>query len=363
MNIFARIRGFSFLHSQFSIFHYPMPTNLHALIRYRTIDESLHRPQKRWDWKNLAQACGDALRYYIDSEMPNPSRRTVMYDIDTMKHGKLGYEAPIEWDRERKSYYYTDLEFSLSNTPLNQDDLSELNHALVILKQFSGFRHMEGIENIITKLDYTLSLRAGRAKEAIHFDHQINAPGQRWLDRLYRSIQNEIVLELDYQPFYYDMPFTTWVSPYLLKEYNKRWFLICWDFNMSAIRNYALDRIQRIEATTKTFHHDPNFDPARYFEDIIGVTLLEGEAVQEILLRFTNRQAKYIKTKPLHPSQTLVEETEAHTTFSFRLMVNYELESLILSFGEKVEVLQPALLKEKIEERIQQMIENYGSVQ
>lgn len=196
-----------------------MPTNLHALIRYRTIDESLHRPQKRWDWKNLAQACGDALRYYIDSEMPNPSRRTVMYDIDTMKHGKLGYEAPIEWDRERKSYYYTDLEFSLSNTPLNQDDLSELNHALVILKQFSGFRHMEGIENIITKLDYTLSLRAGRAKEAIHFDHQINAPGQRWLDLLYRSIQKEIVLELDYQPFYYDAHFTTWVSPYLLNSF------------------------------------------------------------------------------------------------------------------------------------------------
>ncbi|MCB0554687.1 MAG: WYL domain-containing protein [Phaeodactylibacter sp.] len=81
----------------------------------------------------------------------------------------------------------------------------------------------------------------------------------------------------------------------------------------------------------------------------------------EIQLKFTAQQAKYIHTKPLHPSQHVLEETREYTIFTFRLMQNYELESLILSFGERVEVLRPEGLREKVKGRVGKLFDEYAA--
>jgi len=62
---------------------------------------------------------------------------------------------------------------------------------------------------------------------------------------------------------------------------------------------------------------------------------------------------RFVKTKPLHASQSIVTETPEHTVFSYSLMLNYELESLILSFGERARVLAPEVLKKRIGERLE----------
>jgi len=328
-----------------------MPTNLQALIRYRTIDNCLRRKGKQWTWKGLAEECAEAI-YYYTGITKEPSRRTIMYDLDNMKNGRLGYYAPIEYDRNHKTYYYSDPNFSISNTPINQEDVGELYHALAILKQFSGFKHMEGIENIITKLEHTINLRSEKAKEVIQFDHQLDAPGQKWLDKLYQAIQTEKSIELKYKPFNAETPFDTVVSPYLLKEYNNRWFLIAYDHNRERIQNYGLDRIWNLVIGNLGYFTDPNFDPGTYFENIIGVSIPIDKNLEEIVLEALPEQAKYIRTKPIHSSQKILEESDDRTIFSLKLIPNYELTSLILSFGEKVKVLSPESLKDKVKERL-----------
>ena len=44
-----------------------MPTNLHAIIRYRKIDKCLCRPSLNWSRGKLAEECGKALREKIKS--------------------------------------------------------------------------------------------------------------------------------------------------------------------------------------------------------------------------------------------------------------------------------------------------------
>lgn len=114
---------------------------------------------------------------------------------------------------------------------------------------------------------------------------------------------------------------------------------------------FALDRILDIREEGLVYFCDAHFDPDTYFRDIIGVSIPEDGVVAEVHLKFNAQQAKYIYTKPLHPSQRVVEETAEYTAFAFRLIPNYELESLILSFGERVEVLRPERLREKVRER------------
>ncbi len=339
-----------------------MPTNLHALIRYRTIDECLTKRPQGWTWEELADACADKIYEYEGIDVI-PSRRTIMYDIQYMRSGKLGYVAPIVFDRISRGYRYEDPDFSIQKFPLSRDDLFELQYALSILKNFQGFQNTSGIENIITKLQHTVTLQEPTQRNMIHFDHSLNEPGQRWLHALYDFIQNENVLEITYQPFHLDEPYKRTVSPYLIKEYDNRWFLVCWDHMRKDLRNFALDRLQNIEKAPIRYHKMEGFDPTHYFDNIIGITLPKGKEIEKVLFQVQGDDAKYLITKPLHPSQNLIKEEGKTHVFSIEVIPNFELESVLLSFGERLEVLAPKSLLESVKARVRDLYLSYHNSQ
>jgi predicted DNA-binding transcriptional regulator YafY len=337
-----------------------MPTNLHALIRYRTIDECLRNRQKRWSWKALAEACGKALYEEVGREEA-PSRRTIMEDIHNMRSGKLGYEAPIDYDRRKGGYLYSDPDFSIGGLDITDFDLEILHRSVVLLRQFQGLKQVEGLEAVITKLEHATRKKTKEEELTIQFEHSLNEPGQRWLDEVHQYILKKQCLLLTYQAFYEEKPAIKTVSPYLLKEYNNRWFLICWDHEGQGVYTYPLDRVQAIEpALLKDYYRSPAFHPKHFFRDIIGVTITEGEELQEIRILADKLRTDYMRTKPAHESQQELEQyPDGSTLFSFQLIPNYELEALLLSFGESIEVLSPESLREKIIDRLNAASEKY----
>lgn len=337
-----------------------MPTNLHALIRYRTIDECLRKKNRTWTWEDLSSACADRIYEYEGTDTL-PSRRTIMYDIKHMRSGELGYQAPIAYDRGNKSYYYADPEFSILEFPLNREDVFELQYALSILKNMKGFKDTSGIENIITKLEHNVTLSQSADRQIIHFDHSLNEPGQRWLDTLYDHIKQKHVLEITYQPFYRDQPYQRTISPYLLKEYDQRWFLICYDHLRKDLRNFALDRLIKAEKILVRYHEATDLDPDLYFKNVIGVTLPRRQKPQLVVFRVYGDDAKYLQTKPLHASQQKLDESNQTVDFSIRVIPNFELESVLFSFGERLEVIKPRTLRRKLAARTQQMAKRYLS--
>ncbi len=60
---------------------------------------------------------------------------------------------------------------------------------------------------------------------------------------------------------------------------------------------------------TDTFKPDPKLNPAKLFENIIGLTYSNDEP-EEVILSFTSLQGKYIQALPLHRSQQIIKETK-----------------------------------------------------
>lgn len=336
-----------------------MPNNLHAFIRYRTIDECLRRTNRRWSIEDLAAACGEALRKYHGTDLDDPSRRIIFYDLKFMKDSEQGFGAPIEYVRREKSYRYTRKDFSIFHNPLRPKELVELQHALNILRQFRGFQHLKGLENIITKLEHSMLASAGNAVPVIQFDHPVDAPGQQYLNQLFNYIRQRQAINLTYQPFHFDTPMGVIISPLLLKEYNKRWFLFGYNHEVQLVSTFPLDRIRDVKKSLQPYRDTPYFHPDTYFNNIIGVSFPEEGRVETIEFAVYDGQVKYVVTKPLHPSQRIVREEAERTVFSLQLIPNYELESLLLSFGERLEVLGPGWLLKKIRGRIDEMRNRY----
>lgn len=331
-----------------------MATNKHAIIRYRVIDKCLRQLDKKWNWRTLAKECAKELAK-VTKIRTTLSERTIKGDLQNMRNDRaLGYYAPIEYDRKEKTYYYSRRDYSITEAPLNRSDSQELKNAISLLRQFTGFRHLEGIDNIIQKLELLAYESRSSDNSIVHLAQPASIPGQKWLDVLYNAIKKEKTLMMSYKPFDREA-FSIVISPYLLKEYDNRWYIYATNHEKDVLRTYGLERITHLKKSLQDYRKPENFVPDDYFKDIIGITLKEGQKAKKIVLEVYNFTVQYIKTKPLHFSQKIISEEKKKTTFQLELIPNFELESLLLSFGENIKVVAPKSLANKMKRRISKM--------
>ena len=93
------------------------------------------------------------------------------------------------------------------------------------------------------------------------------------------------------------------------------------------------------------------------FDDRMALAM---EEPIEVHLAFTEFQAQYVITQPLHSSQELVSKGKNEYIFKYHLVPNFEFISTILGWGEEVEVLRPDWLRVKIEESLHNILLRYS---
>jgi len=330
-----------------------MSSNKNALIRYKILDKCLSNRFKKYTLDDLIDECSEAL-FDFENKEAYISKRTIQADLQNMRSEKFGYEAPIEV-YEKKYYRYSDPEYSIHNISVNENDLKTMNNAIQILKQFKDFSMFSEMNGVLQKLEN--SIHSVQEKSIIHLDKNEGLKGLEYIDILYQSILNKNVLNISYKSFS-AKDFTSFkVHPQFLKEYNNRWFLFC--VKEEKIINLALDRIQEIEILEHEVYKDKKIDPDLYFREVIGVTVSERQRGRNIIFLIDKSNAPYVKTKPFHHSQVIVEEKEEGTVFKICVQINYELERLLLGFGDSLKIIQPERLKQGMVEKLKKALKNY----
>jgi len=331
-----------------------MPVNRNALIRYRIIDKCLQNRLRKWTIEDLINACNDALYEYegIDRGV---SLRTIRLDLNAMRSDKLGYNAPIVVIN-KKYYTYDDPDYSITNIPLTTRDLGILQEVSHLLRQFKGFTHFNEVSEMINKLEDKIYSERHQQPPVIDFEKNELLTGIEWLDVLYRNIVSTTTIQLTYQSFKARQANDIIFYPVLLKEYRNRWFILGMKKQEKEIATFALDRIQNvISLPNELYRYHKHFDPQTYFNDIVGVTRNFADTPTRVTFLADHRQAPYIKTKPIHHSQRIVEQTKLGVTFSMDVIPNFELERELIGFGEGLKILSPNSLVRSIRRKVQLM--------
>lgn len=173
---------------------------------------------------------------------------------------------------------------------------------------------------------------------------------------------NKQAIEIDYHPFGKDIRQIT-VSPYHLKQYNNRWFLIGKRNSYDGLSNFAIDRIEGIKEIGRAKFEplDNNFDFEELFDDVVGVSV-EDVPVEDVVMYVNEKAFNYIFTKPLHPSQIVKHELlpDGRREIDLKVKDNYELRALLRSFGSQLEVMKPASLREKMKKEADALSQMYA---
>jgi predicted DNA-binding transcriptional regulator YafY len=334
-----------------------MSTNKHAIIRYQTLDRCFRNPGRTYYIDDLIQACNDAIYEYSGIE-DGVKRRQILDDIKFME-SEQGWNIPLEHIRDgRKVYFrYEDMSFSINNQPLNETEENQLKEALLTLLRFKGMPQFEWVNEISARLDSGLGLSKTN-QQIIEFEQNDFLQGLEYITPLYNAILYKKVLDVSYRSFKRENNQTIIFHPYYLKQFKNRWFVLGLNQDLNLITNLALDRLVNVEGCEEVYIAN-TIDFSEYFEDIIGVTLNKDIAAEKVLLKITIDLYPYIQTKPLHGSQKLKELKNSYAVIELELIPNYELESLILSFGEGIEIIFPETLRERVKNRIQLTLNKY----
>lgn len=336
-----------------------MPANRNALIRYKTIDNCLRNPYRRWTLDDLVDACSDALYEYegIDKGI---SKRTIQMDIQMMRSEKLGYNAPIIV-YENKYYKYEDPEYSITQTPLNEQDLKTMSEAVEVLRQFKGFSYFTDMNEIVNRLEDHVASARMKSTPVIDFEKNESLKGLDHLDTIYHAIVNEHPIQLKYRSFKARSANSFLFYPYLLKEYRNRWFVFGVRKKGKLLQNLALDRILEIEVMPQEeYVKNTFFDPNTFFNDLVGVTKNSGSKAEKVGFKVSAADAPYIVTKPIHHSQRVVETlTDGSVVLEIEVVINHELERVFFGYANGLQVLYPQTLVEIMHKELKKAAQQY----
>lgn len=212
------------------------------------------------------------------------------------------------------------------------------------------------IERIIESYEIINALNySNNFSQKLYLEQRKNQ-GTEHLHGLLYAIENLLEVSFTHQSFWKDEPESRTVHPIAIKESQNRWYLIAYDVVKKEIRNFGLDRIISLKIADKKFSPF-NFDVLKYYQHAFGVETYEP--AQKIVLQFTNFQAKYIKSLPLHASQEIISENEEHCQFTYFMHPTNDFVMEILKYGEEVTVVSPESLKQTVKQRIQNMAALY----
>lgn len=289
------------------------------------------------------------------------SERSIKRDIEFMR-GQLG--APIEWDAAGHSYVYTrpcDL------LPLLRLDAGE---ALALTLAGRTFASWHG-----TPLGRALTAALGKIAGVIggavslpvsEIDRLVSQPDtgpavdaeHRHFATALEAIRRRRILRIVYQkPRAGAPPETRLIHPLHLACLDHRWVLIAHDPVRRAPRNFLLGRIREAQATPAIFELPAGFDLPAYLRGSLG-RFTGGDDV-EVRLAFDATLAPYLRERPWHASQTLVEQSGGAAEATLRLNNLTDIRRHILACGRHVEVLAPADLRETIRAEAAAMVERH----
>lgn len=375
-----------------------MPKNKNAVIRYMYLDQMLSDRYNKYTCEDLLRKVNERLEFagyptiggdqsdydrYIKS-----GKRVIQLDLQALQESPFNMEIDsTERLNGSPVYHYADQTQSLFSKQLSDDEKRLLQEVLNTLGQFAGLDSFEWLNDLQEKLNDKRAFGRGEydqemsaSRKIISFSSNDYLKGKDYLGCLFALISNKKVVDVEYEPFG-EMVRTIRLYPYLLKQYNDRWYLIGtppanekYDYRKNFFLNLALDRIVAIHPVEGIPFIDANEDLEERFEDIIGPSYYEKEPITDIIIAVLNSYLGYVDTKPIHGSQVKfpAEEQERlhqryplfvdYTFYGLKLKPNRELYNTIYRNGDKVLLVSPEQIRDEMVKELENSLSLLKSV-
>lgn len=155
-------------------------------------------------------------------------------------------------------------------------------------------------------------------------------------------------VKISYKALASERPTERIIEPYFIEPAapGHSSYIIAYCRRTNSIRTFKIERIEAIELTAEPYTISRDFNANEFLGSSWGI-VVKGE-IKTIKLKFNPELARIMEETIWHSSQILEPQNDGSMIMILRLTDTMELRSWILGWGEKVEVLEPVEIREKV---------------
>lgn len=386
-----------------------MSKNKNAIIRYVFLDQLLSDQNQRYTCLDLTIKCN---RMLIEAGYPGicpdsannkddvnssssvdykSAKRLIQLDLNALQESPFNLEIDSsEKYRGAPIYRYKDPTRTLFSKQLSDSEKFLLKEVLNTLGKFSGIDAFNWLDDLKRRLekedsfgDSTLNVglknKPSNNQSYIWFEENKYLKNKDYIAHIFFHIVNKHTIDIKYKRFFDVDPIEMTVYPYMLKEYNNRWYLLCTPstdpntgkYIPDSLYNLPLDRFEeRVQHNKDIPFIKCQVDINERYEEIVGITYYKEQPIEKIVFAVKtdceDSALPYIETKPLHETQahcyTPKYQREGYKIFTIQCRYNLELITLLSSYGKNIIVLSPKHIKDKIIKRLRDQLSEYSKL-
>ncbi len=286
------------------------------------------------------------------------STKTIHRDLEFMRDRM---ELPIEFDHARNGYHYTEEVGAFPTMQITEGELFALLVAEKALQQYRGTNFekplVSAFKKMTASLPDTISFNLEDWEQTISFRTSAEAIlDLEVFDALAQATAHRRQIELAYRKPGRSQTEPRIVDPYHLANINGEWFLFAWCHLRKDLRTFVPARIESVKETGETFKRPKKFSLEKRLRDSFGVHSGQGEF--DVVIRFNDRVADYIREKRWHPSQKIKTLRNGGLELSMKLSSLVEVQRWALGWGGNAVPVAPPELVESVRESAERTLQS-----
>jgi proteasome accessory factor B len=290
------------------------------------------------------------------AEQLEVSTKSIHRDLEFMRDR---LQLPLAFDRARFGYRYTEEVNAFPTVQITEGELFALVVAEKALQQYRGTSFEKPLLSAIKKMEQslpeTISLDLADVDRTISFRTRAEPIlDLKVFDCLAKATAARRQLELTYRKPGMQQTEQRVVDPYHLANINGEWFLFAFDHLRKDIRTFVPARIKSIRQTGKDFVRQKKFSLEARLRNSFGVHSGRGDF--DVVLRFDQSVADYIREKKWHDSQELRALDNGGLELRMKLSSLPEVERWVLSWGGNAVVVGPPELVEAVQRSAKKLL-------
>ncbi len=268
-------------------------------------------------------------------------------------------------DNRYRRYYYREKGYSIMPILTGGMSDSEYHHLVSAINKLKGTVSDETFEEVLFAIKSRVESDYQKGPVYVDYEDNRRLKGREYRPLFYRAMTEKQVLHIHYKTFKgeeleYDF------HPYLLKQYNERWFAFGWSQPFGSYTSIPLDRLEKRPSAIGHYSECRPDNYLDFFNERVGVSNNLGVTrKRRIDLSVHSIDAwGRITTKPL-PTQIVISDFDAEKQVGFAyldIVPNREFYSILFSLGPDVEVISPIDVREYVLQQIMAFKNLYENV-
>lgn len=286
------------------------------------------------------------------------SVKTIERDLEYMRD-RLG--APLDYDRERRGFYYDTEGFYLPALFMSEGDALALFLAHHFGSAWSGTpladTAKKAWEQLSRLLPDEVSVSPAVFSEyVVLIDRSVSYTAEHWLTLL-SCAQAKRKITVEYRTPGHSTGVERTLHPYRLIHHREAWYLLAFDEYHGAVRVYAVSRFQTVAETGDPFRIPEDFRIEDHIDPNFGI-FNEGEWFS-VRLRAERWMADILCEHLDADNFDRTDVGDETVEISGRTNQHEELKHWILRWGEHVEVIEPQSLRDELRQVGERFIDMY----